>query len=144
MINAIIEGISQALDNEFGEDCTIYTDNVEQGLKEPCFFITLVSHSDTVYPGGRRFRENLFCIQYLPKDNQKGKEECFEVMDRLIPCLNWIEIEGDKVMGRKMNGELVDGILNFFVNYDMFVRGVEKEEPMEEISRIVSLKGERE
>ena len=137
MINSIVEGIAKALDSEFGEECTIYTDSVEQGLKEPCFFITLLNHTDTPYPGGRRFRENLFCIQYLPKDDQKGKEECFEVMDRLIPCLNWIEAEGDKVMGRKMNGELSEGVLNFFVNYDMFVRSVEKEEPTERFQYVM-------
>jgi len=42
MINNIITGISQKLDEEFnvnGDEYTIYTDGVEQGLKEPCFFI---------------------------------------------------------------------------------------------------------
>lgn len=144
MINTIIEGIAKALDGEFGGDYAIYTDSVEQGLSEPCFFITLVNHTDTMYPGNRRFRESLFCIQYLPKDDRQGNEECFEVINRLVSCLNWIDVEGDAVMGRKMNGEPVDGILNFFVNYDMFIRNGENTNPMEDISRNVSAKGETE
>ena len=43
MINSIIEGISASLNAEFGDDYTIYTENVEQGLKEPCFFISCIA-----------------------------------------------------------------------------------------------------
>ncbi len=42
MLNKIIIGISQALDAEFNsenEGYIIHTENVEQGLEEPCFFI---------------------------------------------------------------------------------------------------------
>ena len=39
MINSIIEGISIAINTEFEDVYTIYTESVEQGLKEPCFFI---------------------------------------------------------------------------------------------------------
>ena len=40
MINSIIEAISIALNAEFGDDYTTYTEEQEQGLKEPCFFIS--------------------------------------------------------------------------------------------------------
>lgn len=142
MINSIVEGIAKALDSEFGGDYAVYTESVEQGLSEPCFFITLVNHTDTMYPGNRRFLENTFCIQYFPKDEQRGNEECFEVMNRLVSCLNWIEVEGDSVMGRKMNGELTDGVLNFFVNYDLFVYKAADSHLMGTLSNNVSMKGE--
>ena len=35
MINAIVEGISMALNTEFGDTYTIYAESVEQGLHEP-------------------------------------------------------------------------------------------------------------
>lgn len=141
MINSIVEGISKALDSEFGGDYAVYTDSVEQGLSEPCFFITLINHTDTIYPGNRRFLENLFCIQYFPKDKRSGNGECFETMDRLVSCLNWINVDGDLTMGRRMNGELTDGILNFFVNYDFFVYKVMDSDAMEGISENVTVKG---
>ena len=39
MINKIIDGISVAINAEFGDDYEIYTESVEQGLNEPCFSI---------------------------------------------------------------------------------------------------------
>ena len=35
MINSLTEGISVALNKEFGDDCTVFAEPVEQGLKEP-------------------------------------------------------------------------------------------------------------
>ena len=37
MINSIIEAISIALNNEFGDEYRVYADNIEQCLQEPCF-----------------------------------------------------------------------------------------------------------
>ena len=49
---------------------------------------------------------------------------------------------GDLVMGTKMRYEVVDGILHFFVNYDLFVyRMVESVSAMEEVSSETSVKG---
>ncbi|WP_334295846.1 phage tail terminator family protein, partial [Clostridioides difficile] len=39
MLNNIIDGISIKLDKSFGESYTIYSEDVEQGINEPCFFI---------------------------------------------------------------------------------------------------------
>lgn len=41
MINSIIESISISLNAEFGDEYTTYTESVEQGLNEPCFFCVL-------------------------------------------------------------------------------------------------------
>ena len=38
MLNEIIKGISMALNAAFGDGYEIYQNDVEQGLKEPCFF----------------------------------------------------------------------------------------------------------
>ena len=43
MINSIIEGISISLNAEFGDDYTTYTESVEQGLNEPCFFLFCIN-----------------------------------------------------------------------------------------------------
>ena len=51
MINSIIEGISIAINTEFGERYTIYTESVEQGLKEPCFFISCLNPTSKVFLG---------------------------------------------------------------------------------------------
>ncbi len=141
MINPIIEGIAKAIDNEFGEEYTIYTDSIEQGFDEPCFFISLINHTSKKVISNRYFCKNCFCIQYFPNNEQHRNEECYEVMDRLVPCLQLIAVGKDLTMGTKMNGEIIDGILNFFVNYNFFVCDTVQPDTMENISRKVSVKG---
>lgn len=50
MINSIIEGISISLNAEFGDNYTTYTESVEQGLKEPCFFCVLYQPNKPCFP----------------------------------------------------------------------------------------------
>mgnify|MGYP000801805600 FL=1 len=56
-------------------------------------------------------------------------------------CLEWITVTGDLVRGSKMKSEIVDGVLNFFVNYDMFVYRKVDSVPMEDVSQNISVKG---
>ncbi len=141
MINSIIAAISIALNKEFGDGYKNYTEEVKQGLEEPCFFISCINPTYTLVRGRRYFRENSFCIQYFPAAHGQEREECNAVAERLYPCLEWITAAGDLVHGTKMRGEVVDGILNFFVNYDLLVCRAEDTDPMEEISESISAKG---
>ena len=46
MINSIIDSIGISLNAEFGDKYTIYSESIEQGLKEPCFFISCLNGCD--------------------------------------------------------------------------------------------------
>lgn len=145
MINSIIEGISIAINTEFGERYMIYTESVEQGLKEPCFFISCLNPTSKVFLGERYFRTNQMCIQYIPTNTSVEKEECNAVTERLFNCLEYITVGEDLIRGSKMSSEIVDGVLNFFVNYDLFtLRLRNKEDAMHEVLRNVSVKGQGE
>jgi hypothetical protein len=141
MINSIIESISISLNAEFGDGYTIYTESVEQGLDEPCFFLSCINPTSRVFLGKRYFRESQFCIQYFPADKGQAKEECNAVAERLFLCLEYTTVTGDLVHGTKMKYEVVDGVLDFFVNYDLFVYKVAASDTMEEISENVTVKG---
>ena len=141
MINKIIDGISGAIFSEFGDGYEIYTDSVEQGLKEPCFFINVLNPSNEQYLGKRYFRSNPFMIQYLPSDNEKTSENS-AVMERLFSCLELINVDGDLTRGTSMTGEMVDGVLNFRVNYDMFMQQKETEDnPMDNFDVSTDVEG---
>lgn len=120
MINKIIKGISQALYNEFGEEYEIYTEDVTQGLRGPCFFIQCINPKITLFRGNRYYRENQFAIQYFPKSKDYRKE-CFEVIDRMYTALEFIEVDGAPVLGKGIDTNIYDGVLTFIINYDMFV-----------------------
>lgn len=140
MINAIINSISVALNAEFGERYKVYAEEVKQGLKEPCFFVFCINPTNELFLGKRYFRANQFCIQYFPSSG-KAKRECNEVADKLFLCLELIDVDGDLVRGSKMHYEMVDGVLNFFLNYDLFVYRKEQIDLMETIEAETTVKG---
>ena len=142
MINSIIESISITLNAEFGDKYKIHGEEKRQGLKEPCFFIQCLNPTEELFFWKRYFRKNQFCIQYFPENKLHGKEECYAVGERLFSCLEYLDVGGDLVMGTKRKYEVVDGILHFFVNYDLFVYKVAEPVPfMEEVSSETHVKG---
>lgn len=141
MINSIIEAISISLNEEFGDGYETHMEEIKQGLKEPCFFITCLNPTTELFLGKRYFRTNQFCIQYFPETNEKQRE-CNGVAERMLQCLEYITIYGEDkpIMGTKMKYEVVDGVLNYFVNYDCFIRKTEQQTPMESLQASTSVK----
>lgn len=136
MINTIIQSISITLDAEFNEkNYNFHMEEVKQGLKEPCFFIACVNPTTKLFLGKRYFRKNQFVIQYFPESKTNWQSECNAVAERMIWCLEYITTTtGDTFRGTNINYQVIDGVLNFFVNYDCFVYRVEQNEPMESMS----------
>ena len=141
MINAIIEAISIALDAEFGGNYEIHMEEIRQDLKEPCFFISCINPTSSLFLGNRYLRENMFCIQYFPGQKGSEKRECNETAERLFLCLEWLDVGGGKVKGTRMKCEVVSGILNFFVNYDVYVQKEESLPAMEGLEGDIRTKG---
>lgn len=141
MINKIIDGISEAIFSEFGNDYEIYTESIEQGLKEPCFSIVCLNPTNNLFRDKKYFRQNQFCIHFFPVTQNK-KEECNAVIEKLYSCLEYIEIAANgKTMGTNMKSEYSDGILNFFVNFDMYVFKIEESEKMDSYNSKTDVKG---
>lgn len=123
MLNKIIDGISLKLNQVFGDGYEIYGDtDILQGLKEPCFFIAILNPSHKKLIGQRYFREYPFNIQYFPK-NEEDNIELNEVASELFDALEYIPLsDNDSVRGTAMNYTIVDGVLHFMVNYNVFLR----------------------
>lgn len=141
MINKIIDGISAAINFEFGDGYEIYTESIEQGLTEPCFSVLCLNPTIRQKLGKRYFRTNQFCIHYFPSSNEK-RSECQAVLERLMCTLDMITVDGDLCRGTDMHGGIDDGVLSFFVNYDMYVYKEQSVEPvMETVEYNSNLKG---
>lgn len=140
MIQEILTSISLAINKEFGDDYTTYTESLEQGLKEPCFFVHCINSANRQFLGNRYFSENQICVQFFPTSNMK-KEECNSVGERLYSCLEFVPDGDDLLHGTSMRYETVDGILNFFVNFDLFTKKVKDDTPMEDMSETLAVKG---
>jgi len=137
VINKVITGISQKLDeifNAVNEEYTIYTENVEQDLKEPCFFIFSLKPDNTKLFGNRYKREYPFDIHYFPKDSENINYECNEVTEKLMSDLEYITVDGSLVRGTEMSSEIIDNVLHFFINFNLIVKkDITREDPMENV-----------
>lgn len=119
MLNEIIKGISMALNAVFGDEYEIYQNDVEQGLKESCFLITVLQPEITPMLGRRFIKRNPFDIQYFPT-NPRNNAEMFTVAETMMEALDFITLpSGDLLHGTSVNYEIVDNVLHFFVNYNL-------------------------
>lgn len=130
MLNKIITGISQALDAEFNsenEGYIIHTENVEQGLDEPCFFIFSLKPSSKQLVGNRYERKYPFDIHFFPDTELVDgistiNNQLNEVTERLFTALEYITVDNSLVRGTSINAEIVDNVLHFFINFNMIVK----------------------
>ena len=139
-IKELLDAIAEALFQEFGSDYEIYTEKVEQGLKEPCFMIRCLNPTKNVFLGRCYKRTNQFTIQYIPSTTEVI-EECNNVMERLFECLENVILSDKPIHGKELNGEITDGILTFTVNYDGFVLKDEATYNMEDVNILTEAKG---
>ena len=123
MVEKIIKAISKTLNQVFEDDFEIYfSKDVQQGLKEPCFFIALVGSSRIGRIGVRYQMFNSFVVQYFPK-LQRGNIEMIGVAEQLLDALEYVQLsDGDLVQGTAMNYSIQDGVLQFFVDFNMFLK----------------------
>lgn len=135
MLNDILNGVNARLKELFGDEAVIYTDAVEQGLKEPCFFVGFLEPSEKPVIGRRHFRSTGMYIQYLPGNPAQINRELYRVSDILMDGMETITLQnGDTLRGTGRSSRVSDGVLNFFVSYNMYViKDAEPSPDMEEI-----------
>lgn len=121
MINNIIEGISINLKNGFGDTYSIYSGDIKQDLKRPCFFIKALDPSISAKLGNRQYREYPFDIHYYPGEETENSFEMNTVAESLIDILKLIPLKDDLIRGSHMTYQVEDSILHFKVKYNLFV-----------------------
>jgi len=143
MINNIVDGISIKLNQVFGDTFKIYYDeDVKQGLTEPCFFIMVLNPVEDPKLGSRTFRNNPFDIHYFPAVNGSNAELQSKASDLYAAMRSITLVNGDIVNGSRLRHEVNDGILHFFVNFNMFITYEEVAgDPMETLTVNNNVKG---
>lgn len=136
MTQLLLESIAIALNKTFGDDFTVYQEKVEQGLREPCFFVQCLETSRTLFRGNRYFCTHTISVQYFPASREKPKAECEIVAQRLFDALERLPLRDGQatVRGKSMSCQVIDGVLNFFVEYDCFEKKKVKTETMRTLS----------
>lgn len=142
MVNEVIDGVVKALAKEFKEEgYEIYTENVEQGMNIPCFFVLSLNPKQNRERRERYKSENLIMIHYFPSSTN-GNFECNEIMGRLFECLEFISLKDDMIMGSEMDAEVRDKVLQFKVKYDFYTYRTEEKTKMTSLDMNIKVKEE--
>ena len=129
----MINAISRKLYELFKID-NIYSDSVEQGLNEPCFFIKEINSEVKDYRAERKRVRKSYCITYLSdKDRFDGlDDELIEFGEKLLLNFEIMEdLEGNKYRAIDREIEIVDSQLNFYFKVDVMYLRKEESEKME-------------
>jgi len=125
-INDIRTAVFHRLAEKF-PDIKRYGEEIRQGFEEPCFFVKLLTASQTKELNIRYMRTHSFDIHYFPRDN--SNEEAHDMAEKLYDVMELIEYNGVKYRGIGMSHEIVDGVLHFFVDYNFHVRRIVPDVP---------------
>lgn len=106
------------IDSIFGDTSVIYTENIEQDLQEPCFYVQLLAASNRQVFNNRYYLEHSFDVHYFPGTADKNYE-MNEVASKL-QGLEYIDKKGRLLRGTKLKYRIIDGILHFFVDYSFY------------------------
>ena len=142
MGNDLITGVMTRLRDTFGEDTTVYFDEVKQELNEPCFFVRTLEVSQELVVRNRYWRVYHLDIEYHPEDRQQTAREIADVANAMLMAMEYIHIGENLTRGTNIRYEVQDKVLHFFVDYDFFVfKVLEKEEYMETLTQTQYVKG---
>lgn len=126
--NAVISKLKTAF-----PDHKIYGEKVEQGLRKPCFFITVLPGDVIELNKLMQQREITIDIQYLSEEETNAKN--VEMADLLNDLFRSIAFDGLTVNIVERRFEIVDDILHFFLDLDFIVMlsAAEQQDLMQEI-----------
>ena len=115
MINKIVTGIAEKLSACF-KDIRIYTEEVEQGFKTPCFSIILRELGAEIYRGRRR--------------RLKAEAEIHNSMTaELMTALEYINIDGFPVRPIGLKAKTGDDSMYITLSFDLFYTTEDDENP---------------
>lgn len=119
MINCLIKGIASKLYEVF-KNITIYTEKVPQGFVTPSFYIKCLTHNDELKLFESKKKITRFDITYFPsKDSLENEREINGTLAKLVDNMRVIQAEGHKIKGFDISNEKVDGVLHYFVSYNI-------------------------
>ena len=81
-------------------------------------------------------------VQYV-SDSHKSKKELIDLGFELSQLLEYVTtVNGDLLRGTNRAYEIAEDILNFYIDYDFYIKTVDEDEKMNEFDSEVNIKNE--
>lgn len=123
-VNDVRDGVIAALRSAYPA-VKIYGEKIKQGLVQPRFFVKILTAGHDREVDRRYKRVHSFDVHYFSETN----EDMHAVADSLYAKLEYINLNGGLYRGSKMQHEIIDDVLHFFVDYDFHVMKPKQVEP---------------
>ena len=118
----IRSAVASKLKNTF-LDVTVYKEKIEQGVRYPHFFILPLNTTRERDLGLRGWIYYQVNIRYRLMQDFNSKYADLEQMGiDLMWALDTITVSGFELRGRDMSYQIVDGVLQFFINFRMRIK----------------------
>ena len=117
MVNLILDSVTKQLGKTFGNSYHYYVEDVEQGLKKPCFTV------DSLIPLQRRRNPSLYdrtipiVVHYFSDSQSNIKNHYYAMGEQIVECLEHLPVEDKLIRGLNISFQIVDDVLQVFVTY---------------------------
>ena len=118
-VKKIIDAISQKVNEIFGDEYNIETDEVKQGFETPCFFIRQFN-GERQHFRGKRYKSNLN-FEIIGFSKNETLDELNEMAENLYQ-IEYIKLDnGDLLRCINMNYKIEDKVLHFLFDINNFL-----------------------
>ena len=102
---------------------TVYKEKIEQGLQFPHFFVLPLNTSREKELREKGWISYQLNVRYRPTQDFNSKYgELEQIGTDLLDVLELVTVAGYPLRGYGMNYQIVDGVLQFFINFRMRVK----------------------
>lgn len=117
MVNSVLNSISKALYTEFGDTHHYYVEDIEQNSQLPCFAIDVLNPLSRSVNRKDYYRTVPVVIHHFTDNKTSTRKNSLGVGERVLECLEYLEIDGRLVRAEDMSYHFVDDVLQVFLTY---------------------------
>lgn len=137
MVNDLLSAVTKQLGTTFGNSYRYYVENVEQGLKKPCFTVDLLiplqrSKSPFLYD-----RTMPIVVHYFSDSKTDIKKDCYSMAERMVECLELLPFNNTRLRGEDISWQIVDDVLQVFITYKFTTSNYKPTESMSDYETVV-------
>lgn len=128
MVKSLLNAVTKQLGTTFGNGYRYYVEDVEQGLKKPCFTANMLiplqrSKSPILYD-----RTMPIVVHYFSDSKNDIKNDCYSMGERIVECLEYLPFKGSLIRGEDISWQIVEDVLQVFVTYKFTTKRVTEAE----------------
>lgn len=117
MVGKLLNAITKHLGESFGNSYKYYVEDVEQGLKKPCFTIQPLETSMRSRSAIQYDRSVPLVIHYFNDKKESLKKDSYNIGEELAETLEYLPFEGTFLRGENISYHMVEDVLQLFITY---------------------------